>query len=170
MEINRLETHDRLEHFIKDQSINIAQGAEDCLKVNGLSLQLQEWSSYVYLFAHPRTHEDGVRKVMFWQPRLTRPEAQPNSYLFRAKSKSDEIEVCWLLPPMEMWGQYKQGNVTEHEVVNWSIDNYMRNKKNLEAPVPEDLSDKEARHVYTKIKMDLETQKALDKINFKLKI
>ena len=76
MKINRLETHDRLQHFVKDQSINIFQGADECLKKNTLSLALQEKSSYVYLFAHPRTADDGVTKIMYWQPRLTKPEAQ----------------------------------------------------------------------------------------------
>ena len=32
--INILETHDRFQHLIKDQSANIFQGAEDCLKKN----------------------------------------------------------------------------------------------------------------------------------------
>ena len=99
MKVDRLETHDRLLHFKKDQALNIAQGAEDCLKRNPLSLAIQSRSPYVYLFAHPRTADDGFTKRMLWQPRLTRPKAQTNSYLFRAQSNSDVIEVCWLLPP-----------------------------------------------------------------------
>lgn len=151
MKINRLETHDRLEHFIKDQSINIAQGATDCLKKNPLSLQLQDRSPYIYLFAHPRTADDGVTKKMYWQPRLTKPQAQTNSYLFRARSKSDLIEVCWLLPPEEMWGQYDKGNITENELVIWSIDQYKNNKHKLESREPDDLSDGLIKMIYKEL-------------------
>ena len=111
MKINRLETHDRLIHFKAEQSLNIAQGANDCLTKNRLSLALQERSPYIYIFAHPRTADDGVNKRMLWQPRLTRPKAQTNSYLFRAKSHSDICEICWLLPPREMWKTYDKGTI-----------------------------------------------------------
>lgn len=151
MKVDRLEAHDRLEHFNEDQSININQGAEDCLKKNTLSLAMQEKSPYVYLFAHPRTAEDGVTKVMFWQPRLTKPQAQTNSYLFRAESKSDLIEVCWLIPPEEMWGQYKKGNVTHSDLVGYFIDQYNTNKPELERPHPKDLSEEESRSIYRQI-------------------
>src|SRR5579863_4273753 len=99
MKINRLETHDRYQHFIKDQSETIFQGAEKCLKENPLSIAIQEKSPYIYIWAHPRTAEDGVNKRMLWQPRLSIPEPQTNSYLFRATSKTDLIEVVWILPP-----------------------------------------------------------------------
>ena len=107
MKVNVLEAHDRLKHLIKDQSANIFQGAEDCLKKNPLSLAIQEKSPYLYIFAHPRTADDGVNKRLFWQPRLSIPESQSNSYLFRAISHTDLIEVVWMIPPKELWGQLK---------------------------------------------------------------
>ena len=76
MKINRLEAHDRLLHFKNDQNSTIQQGAEDCLKKNPLSLALQDHSPYIYIFAHPRTADDGVNKRLLWQPRLTKPKAQ----------------------------------------------------------------------------------------------
>lgn len=159
MKINRLETHDRLEHLKKDQSQNIFEGAETCLKKNPLSLALQEKSPYIYIFAHPRTHDDGVTKRMLWQPRLTKAAAQTNSYLFRAVSHTDLMEVCWLLPPSEMWDQYKKGNVTEHDVVEWSIDQFKTNRKNLELAHPDDLSDERIRDIYRDInRMKIRTQ------------
>lgn len=151
MKINRLETHDRYEHFIEDQSLNIAQGAEDCLRKNPLSLLLQDRSPYIYLFAHPRTDDDGVTKRMLWQPRLTKPKAQTNSYLFRAQSKTDIIQVCWLLPPREMWPQYQKGNVTESDLVVWSIDQFLNNRVKFEQEDAEDLPDQAIRHIYREI-------------------
>ncbi len=164
MKLNRLETHDRLEHFVEDQSINIAQGATDCLRKNPLSIALQEKSPYIYIFAHPRTADDGVTKKMFWQPRLTKPTPQTNSYLFRAKSNTDIMEICWLLPPSEMWNQYKKGNVTEHEWVLWSIDQYKNNKKKMSLPEPDDLSDEICKRIYKLIARENDQEKRATKI------
>jgi len=152
MKINRLETHDRYQHFIKEQSINVFQGAEDCLKKNELSLALQDKSPYIYLYAHPRTAEDGVTKVMYWQPRLTKPKPETNSYLFRANSKTDILEVCWLIPPREMWSQYITGNVTESDTVYWSISQFRFNKEKLSLNHPEDLSDERIKQIYQSLK------------------
>ena len=141
MKLNRLETHDRYKHLIKDQGLNLAQGCEDCLKKNPHSLQLQEKCPYIYIFAHPRTAEDGVTKRMLWQPRLSRPKAQTNSYLFRAQSKTDIIEICWMIPPREMWKQYNKGQVTQSDVTAWSINQFQFNREELEKDHAEDLSE-----------------------------
>ncbi len=161
MKIEKLETHDRLLHFKKDQSLNIAKGAEDCLKRNPLSLGLQQYSKYIYLFAHPRTSDDGVTKRMIWQPRLSKPIAQTNSYLFRAHSHTDIIETIWLLPPREMWPQYKKGNITEHETVLWSIDMFTNYRYKLDKSDPEDLDDATASSIYLRVarEMDEENRK-----------
>lgn len=148
MKLNRLETHDRLQHFVKDQSINIFQGAEDCLKKNPDSLAIQEKCPYVYLFAHPRTAEDGTTKRMLWQPRLSIPKAQTNSYLFRAISHTDLIQVVWLIPPREMWPQYEKGNVTESGEVAWSIEMFKRKRSILEQPDPEDFPEERAKLIW----------------------
>ena len=160
MKINRLETHDRLLHFKKDQSQTIFQGCEDCLKKNPDSIFFQERSPYVYIFAHPRTDDDGVTKRMIWQPRLGKPETQTNSYLFRAISNTDMIEVCWLLPPEEMWPQYQLGNVTENENVLWSIYQYINNRKRLEAKDPEDLDEERCKQIW----LDLIASKRHDRM------
>jgi len=164
MKVSRLETHDRLEHFIKDQSISISEGAQDCLKKNELSIALQEQSPYIYIFAHPRTADDGVNKVMYWQPRLTKPLAQTNSYLFRAKSKTDILEVFWLLPPEEMWGQYKKGNVTEHEYVIWSIDQYKNNRHALQQPEPDDLPEDVGVKIWMKVIGEMREERTRKKL------
>lgn len=145
MKINRLEAHDRLQYLVKDQSANIYKGVEDCLLRNPLSLAIQEKSPYVYLFAHPRTADDGVNKVMYWNPRLSIPIPETNSYLFRAISHSDQIEVCWMIPPEEHWSQYRQGNVTEDNISLWSINQYINHKDKLQRPHPDDLPEAKAK-------------------------
>lgn len=164
MKIDRLETHDRLLHFKKDQGDTINQGAEDCLKKNPLSLALQERSPYVYIFAHPRTADDGVTKKMLWQPRLGKPKAEPNSYLFRAESFTDIVETCWLLPPQETWPQFKKGNVTEDEWVLWSIDQYLNHRELLEAPFKEDFPKERIDKIYLEIAMEMEEDAKTRKI------
>ena len=151
MKIHRFEAHDRLKYLKEDQSVNIAKGAEDCLKKNTLSLALQEKSPYIYLWAHPRTREDGVTKEMYWQPRLSRPKPQTNSYLFRAKSKTDEITVCWLLPPREQWNEYVKGNVTEDDLTNWSIKQFRFNREELERDDPEDFNQEKGSSILRQV-------------------
>ena len=164
MLINRLDAHDRLLHVKKEQAVNVFKGADDCLKRNSLSLALQEKSPYIYMFAHTRTAEDGATKVLYWQPRLSKPKAQSNSYLFRAKSKTDIIEVCWIIPPRELWGQYDKGKVTESEIIVWSIDQFLNNRAELEKPYPDDISDYMGNEIYRKIKQEMKQDKAMKKL------
>lgn len=164
MKLNRLETHDRLLHLHKDQALNVAQGAQDCLTKNPLSLGLQQYSPYIYLFAHPRTTEDGLNKRMIWQPRLTKPKAQTNSYLFRAQSKGDNIEMCWMIPPREQWSQFKRGNVTENDLVLWSIVQFEKNRIELEKPFIDDLSDEQVKNIYIKVAAEMDQDKLMKSI------
>lgn len=151
MKLNLLETHDRLEHLLKDQSDNVFKGAEECLKLNPLSLAIQERCSYVYIFAHARTSDDGLKKRLLWQPRISKPKAQTNSYLFRAQSKSDLIEVVWILPERHLWPQYERGKVTENELVNYSVDLFENNRNELEKPHPDDLTEERSKIIFQKI-------------------
>ena len=148
MKLDLFETHDRLDYLKKDQSSAVAQGAEDCLKKNITSLALQDHSPYIYLFAHPRTADDSANKRLLWQPRLTKPKPQTNSYLFRAESKTDILEVCWLLPPRELWPEYKSGKMFASDLVLWSIDQFENNRKQMAAPYKDDLSDEKVRNIY----------------------
>lgn len=164
MKVNILEAHDRLLHFKKDQEANIFQGAEDCLKKNEDSLFYQDRSPYVYIFAHPRTADDGVTKRMLWQPRLEKPQAQTNSYLFRAQSHSDIIEVVWLIPPREMWPQYAKGKVTENPDVLWSIDQFINNRIGLEKPDAEDLPEEKAKQILRELIQFKKMKKNMSKL------
>lgn len=164
MKLDRLETHDRLIHLHKDQALNLSQGAEDCLKRNPLSLSLQARSPYVYIFAHPRTHDDGVRKRMLWQPRLTKPVPQENSYCFRAISKTDNLEICWLIPPRDQWSQYQKGNVTDHAEVRYSIEQFKINPKRLGEKEPDDLDDEVIRKIYAVVYAELREDELRDRL------
>lgn len=160
MKVDLFETHDRLLHLQKDQWEQLSQGAEECLKSNPMSIAIQMKCPYVYLFAHPRAVDwqekldylAGVRMTppstrFLWQPRISRPRPQENSYCFRAISKSDIIEVCWLLPASELWDQYYEGKVTEHDLTSWSIHKFKNNFKELDQPHPDDLPEERQRNI-----------------------
>lgn len=164
MKINRLETHDRLLHFKKDQVDNVTKGLEECLKHNRLSLAIQKYSPYIYIYAHARTADDGVNKRILWQPRLSKPKPQVNSFLFRAKSNTDIIEICWIIPQMELWDQYRKGNVTENETVLWSINQYLYNRKNLERPYSDDLSEEKCKWIYETIAQEIDEEIRMEKL------
>src|SRR5260221_2860625 len=151
MKINRLDAHERLEHFKQDQEANVFQGVDDCLNRNPDCVEMQQHFPWVYIFGHPRTIELDERLALFssgiyqtfedvpttrmlWQPRLKKPKAETNSYLFRALSKTDLVEIIWLLPPRELWSQYEKGKITESQDVITSIKNFVNHKELLESP------------------------------------
>jgi len=159
MKIDPLDAHDRLLHFKRDQEENLFQGVDDCLRKNKDCVSMQEYFPYVYIFAHPRTMEDGATKKMFWQPRLTKPKAQTNSYLFRAISKTDIVEIIWLLPPRELWEQYEEGKIASNEDIRTSIFNFINHRELLEAPHEEDFTENRLKSLLMKINEGKKTNK-----------
>jgi len=75
---------------------------------------------------------------MIYIPRITKPKAETNSYLFMSYGKhTDLIKTIWLLPQRETWEQYKKGNVTENQDVINSIENFKHARKKLEENEPD---------------------------------
>jgi len=148
IKVDRLETHDRYKEFTKktgQQSITIADCCQDLIN------QRPFGDTPFYIFVHPRTDEDGVTKRLIWQPRLTKPKAQTNSMLFKAYPGTDRLKVIWQIPPREMWGQYKIGNVSEDKNVLDSIDKFEHHRELLESKEDDDLDDEKINAIYTQI-------------------
>lgn len=141
MKINRLDAHDRLLHFTK-QDHSIEDCAEDLMRQQPFGPQP------FYAFVHARTDDDGLRKRLIWQPRLTKPKAQTNSMLFKMYPSTQIVKVIWIIPQRELWPQYKIGNVTESKIVLESIDKFINSRAELEAPEPDDLTDEQILKVY----------------------
>jgi hypothetical protein len=148
MKIDLLDAHDRLLHF-KKQSDDISTYCQKIIDQNPFP-----GTKYFYIFAHARTHDNGIDKRMIWQPRLCKPEPQENSMLFRVKPNSDGVEVVWIIPDKALWKQYKKGNVTENETILKSIHDFRYHKNRLAAPHPEDYSDKEIEWIYTELSVN----------------
>lgn len=144
MRINRLETHDRLEHF-KKQSFDIGECCQDIVN------QRPFGEHSFYIFAHARTDDDGVTKRLIWQPRLTKPKAQTNSMLFKAFPGSDNIEIKWIIPAEELWKQFQEGNLLEDTMVLKSIRNYLSDKEEMERKEEDDLEDHQIDAIYRNI-------------------
>ena len=144
MKINPLDAHDRLGHF-QMQSLKISECCQ-CL------INKRPFGNHsFYIFAHPRTAEDGVTKILIWQPRLTKPQPQTNSMLFKAYPGTDEVKIIWMIPAREMWEQYQKGKLTESKIVSESIYDFQHNRKKLEAPEEDDLTDEQIDKIYAEI-------------------
>ena len=159
MKINRLETHDRYEHFTK-QSFDIAECCTDVIKNRPAEFGNRPF----YIFAHTRTDDDGVTQRLIWQPRLTRPRAQSNSMLFKAYPPGDVIKVIWMIPKPELWDNYGKGKICENNLVSESIEIFKTNKQLLETPDAEDLDDKAASKVYAEIARNAKGKRVLSGI------
>lgn len=161
MKINRLDAHDRLQHFTK-QSFDIGECCQNLIN------QRPFGEHSFYIFAHTRTLgldekiklyssgqykllEDIPEKTLIWQPRLTKPKAQTNSMLFKAYPGTDVIKVIWMIPEPSMWDQYTKGKLTENKTVCDSISDFQTDREKLEAPEEDDLTDEQIKKIYTEI-------------------
>lgn len=156
-----LDAHDRLLH-VKNQNFDIAACCQDIID------QKPFGNRPFYIFAHQRTIDDYERiqfllsgefsidnlpsKKIVWQPRLTKPEAQENSMLFKAYPPGDNIKIVWIIPEKELWCNYEKGKVMENSIVYESIQMFKNNKKKLEEKEPDDLSEQEIHKIYLDIK------------------
>lgn len=145
MKINILDAHDRLKHFTK-QSFSIEECCQDLIN------QRPFGDHAFYIFAHARTHDDGVTKRIIWQPRLTKPKAQTNSMLFKAFPGKDLIKIIWMIPARELWDQFEKGKLTENQIIYESIYNFQNQREKLEAKEDDDLHDYQIDDIYEEIR------------------
>jgi hypothetical protein len=164
MKIHRLDAHDRLQEF-KKQGDYISKGCEDCIKKRP-----EEFGDHpFYIFAHKReigmderfslfmtgnykSFEETPTHRLIWQPRLSKPEAQTNSMLFKSYPLKDEIKVIWIIPDRVLWDQYTKGNMVENKTVCESIYDFDHDRGKLEAKEEDDLSDARIKEIYALIK------------------
>lgn len=144
MKVERLETHDRYEHFTK-QDFDIGACCQDLIDKKPFG------NHTFYIFAHARTDDDGVTKRLIWQPRLTKPKAQTNSMLFRVVPGSDNVKIIWMIPDRMLWSQYQKGLICHNQTIAESIYDFQFNRKNLEKPEDDELSDEEIDSVYREL-------------------
>lgn len=152
MKINPLDAHDRYTHFTK-QSFDIAECCQDLIN------QRPFGNHPFYIFAHARTEDDGSTKRLIWQPRLTKPQAQTNSMLFKAYPGTDLIKVIWMIPARELWGQYRKGLMTENKTVSESIHDFQFNKNKLEEREEDDMTDEQVDAVYKELSYNAKKEK-----------
>jgi len=172
MKISRTDAHDRFSYFQK-QGFDIAECCQDLIDQRPFD------DHPFYIFAHARTlgldekiklystgkYEtlDSVpEKTIIWQPRLTKPKAQSNSMLFKAYPGSDNIRILWIIPPRELWTQFKKGNMTENPTIWMSIHDFENNREQLEAKEDDDLPDEEIDRIYREISERAKKPKADD--------
>lgn len=164
MKLNRLETHDRLEHFLK-QSFEISDCCQDIVNKRPFG------NHPFYIYAHARTIPEDERfklyvsgayqtydqvplKSIVWQPRLTKPKADTNSMLFKAYPGTDNIKIIWMIPEEGQWYLFKKGMMTEDNTIYDSIQAYKYDRSLLEAPENDDLPDWQIDNIYREVAMN----------------
>lgn len=145
MKVDFLETHDRLLHFKSDWE-SISQAVADCIHnvpdeikmpfyVYGHSRQIGLDERFnLYFQGHWQKMEDVPSERLIWMPRISKPLAEPNTYLFKAQKGTDLVEVEWILPKRELWDQYAPDNMNHNDVIWTSIQNYHHARAEMEKP------------------------------------
>jgi hypothetical protein len=180
MKINRLDAHDRLEYFTK-QNFDIGQTCQDIIN------QRPFGEHSFYIFAHKREIPLDVREAIFledlrqslidltyvrkynsieevpthkiiWIPRLTKPQAQENSMLFKACPGYDFIRVIWMIPDSGMFDAYSKGKMLENKTVVESIHLFKTDPGKLEQKEDDDLPDEVIKKIYEEIKQKAKHQ------------
>jgi hypothetical protein len=141
MKVNRLETHDRLLTYQKQQQ-DMGDAVMECVKNVPDGIR-----SSFYVYGHSRSvaydekvnilqlgYDSAPDSRLIWMPVITKPKAAPNTYLFLANRQNDIVEIIWLLPKRELWEQYAPGNMFHNESIWISIQNFLNDRGRLEAP------------------------------------
>lgn len=141
MKLDKLETHDRL-LFFKKQQEDMSRGIQDCIKNVPVSI-----TSPFYVLGHSRKVDVDEQvdllyrgslivphERMIWSPRITKPLAEANSYLFLCHKYTDIVEIIWMLPKRELWSQYAPGKIMHNENVWISIQNFKKNRNEMNQP------------------------------------
>lgn len=173
MKIHRLDAHDRYT-FIQKEDQDIGKTCQEMIN------QRPFGDHAFYIFVHKReiglderiskyekdfkktftdakyvqkyqTLEDVMTHRIIWQPRLTKPKAQTNSWLFKVKPGSDNVRVIWMIPQEELWDQYSKDKMTGNQIVSESIYDYKNNRGKLEAKEDDDLSDEAINAIYSEL-------------------
>ena len=156
MKIDLYDCHDRLIDFRNDWEY-ISQGVQDC--INNVP---DEIKSYFYVFGHSRqigmderfslfmaghylNMDETPTERMIWSPRISKPAAQSNSYLFKTRKGTDIVEVVWLLPKPELWDEYAPEKLMYNEDIWHSIRTYRHKRYELEKP-DHDISEEDEKN------------------------
>lgn len=155
MKLDLFDTHDLFLEFKKNTDL-IYEGCMECLKNVPESINFP-----FYVYAHSR--QIGIDEKMaiiedptipfsqkkaderlIWMPRVTKPRASPNSYLFLIVKRPDLVKICWFLPKEELWPMYDKGKMTYNEEILTSIQNYKYARNQLNEPDKDGPNEHEA--------------------------
>jgi hypothetical protein len=177
MKINRLDAHDRLQ-FFKKEDFDIGKTCQNIID------QCPFGNHPFYIFAHKREIglderlaifnddyykglktfkglEDVPTHRIIWQPRLTKPKPQENSMLFKGYPGSDNLKIIWIIPQRELWPSFEKGKMTEDPLIWKSIHDFQFNPEILEEPEDDDLTDQQIKGVYLELARGERMKKAI---------
>ncbi len=140
--LNLFDIHDKHEYLTKKSSFGISEIVQNIINSRPFG------DHAFYIFAHPRTADNGFQKNLIWQPRLSKPSCETNSMLFKVKPGLDEVKIIWMVPEAHLWPEYEKGKVCASSIIAESIEMFKKNRKALEQPEPDDLTDHQMMAVY----------------------
>jgi len=141
MKVNRLEAHDRLLLYQKQEQ-DMGEAVLECIKNVPEAIR-----SPFYVYGHSRSvaydekvsilqlgYSNAPDTRLLWIPVITKPKSTPNTYLFLANRQTDIVQIIWMLPKRELWEQYAPGQMFHNENIWTSIQNFLHDRAALDAP------------------------------------
>lgn len=162
IQVNRLDTHDRLLDFKQKNVDSIAE------RISKMISERPFEDNPFYIYAHKRTvdvHEQLIYMQsgqfninnlpthrIVWQPRLQKPKAQTNSMLFKVDpAYPDQVKVIWMLPDRDQWEAHKKGQMFQDPTTAESIHSFENDRASIEHPEPDDPTDERAQMIYKRL-------------------
>ncbi len=170
MKVNRLEAHDRLLFYQKQQQ-DMSDAIMECIKNVPEGIR-----SPFYVYGHSRSvaydekvsiltlgHEFAPDSRLIWMPVITKPKSTPNTYLFLANRQNDIVQIIWMLPKRELWEQYAPGQMFHNENIWTSIQNFLHHRGDLDAPDKDGPTEKQQEEWFKIIGYEAQKKKKMKK-------
>jgi hypothetical protein len=120
---------------------------------------------YIFQFVKRVNDEMGI-KMMYHQPRLTKPEPLPGTTLLHCDPNDPgAVKILWTLPNQENFGLYKHGKMFSDPFVYECVQQYLKNPAEMMKAEPGDLSDEKIREIYRDIKSRLKPKEKRKEAN-----
>lgn len=140
-----------IESYIKALVVNNRQSVEEYIQKIIASRPFGNHKFYIYSFLK-NNPDNCLQKIHYHQPRLTKPQPQLNTSLYRVNpSKPEEVEVFWILPNREAIKNFKKGKIHENPIIHEFIEKYVKDKNSLWKKEEDDLTDDQIKEIYKNI-------------------
>ncbi len=155
---------DNTEFWKENSEENYVKCIQDLIK----SKPFGDHKFYIFSFVK-RIDDQTGKKIMYHQPRLTRPDPVPGTSLMKVNPNDiGTATIIWTLPNQENFGLYQFGKAFQDQFVYECVQKFLNNRGDMIKPDPDDLNDNQIREIYRDLKQKSKAKKlqkiALEKI------